>query len=502
MTSNNTSDSRRRVVIIGSGLGGLASGIILAKNGYEVTVLEQAAQPGGCLQCFRRGEAVFETGMHYVGSALPGQTLWRLLRYLEVIPAVKLSQLNPHGYDVIALGGQRYPIANGKENLVEGLARWFPTQRNALWRYCDTVEAVANASSLHTLRFDHTNATLSTQFQLHSIDEVIGGIVADPQLARVLVGNLPLYAAQKGKTPFSVHAFIADFYNQSAFRFVGGSGKVAEALVATLLRHGGRLRTRCKVARILCDEAHAVAVETGQGERIDCDYVISDTHPKRTLDMVSSNIIRPAFRHRVENLPQTTGVFSLYLQFKPERVAYMNHNFFGYSSPSPWHCEEYDDQSWPKGYLYMHFCDEEGQRYARTGVVLSYMNYEDVARWAATTVGKRGEDYEDFKELKARKLLKAVERDFPGLGQDIARHYTATPLTYRDYTGTERGSLYGIAKDAHSLAACRIPHRWKIPNLLQTGQNINSHGMLGVLVGAIVTCSELVRPEDIYKELL
>ena len=103
---------------------------------------------------------------------------------------------------------------------------------------------------------------------------------------------------------------------------------------------------------------------------------------------------------------------------------------------------------------------------------------------------------------KARKLLKAVERDFPGLGQDIARHYTATPLTYRDYTGTERGSLYGIAKDAHSLAASRIPHRWKIPNLLQTGQNINSHGMLGVLVGAIVTCSELVRPEDIYKELL
>ena len=213
MTSNNTSDSRRRVVIIGSGLGGLASGIILAKNGYEVTVLEQAAQPGGCLQCFRRGEAVFETGMHYVGSALPGQTLWRLLRYLEVIPAVRLSQLNPHGYDVIALGGQRYPIANGKENLVDGLARWFPTQRDALWRYCDTVEAVATASSLHTLRFDHTNATLSTQFQLHSIDEVIGGIVADPQLTRVLVGNLPLYAAQKGKTPFSVHAFIADFYN-------------------------------------------------------------------------------------------------------------------------------------------------------------------------------------------------------------------------------------------------------------------------------------------------
>jgi all-trans-retinol 13,14-reductase len=62
--------------------------------------------------------------------------------------------------------------------------------------------------------------------------------------------------------------------------------------------------------------------------------------------------------------------------------------------------------------------------------------------------------------------------------------------------------MYGIAKDVHSPSASRIPQRWKVPNVLQTGQNINSHGMLGVLVGAIVTCSELVRPEEIYKELL
>ena len=38
-----------KVVIIGSGLGGLSCGVTLAKNGYEVTVLEQGAQIGGCL---------------------------------------------------------------------------------------------------------------------------------------------------------------------------------------------------------------------------------------------------------------------------------------------------------------------------------------------------------------------------------------------------------------------------------------------------------------------
>ena len=41
----------KKVIIIGSGLGGLSTGVILAKNGYRVTVLEQATQVGGCLQC-------------------------------------------------------------------------------------------------------------------------------------------------------------------------------------------------------------------------------------------------------------------------------------------------------------------------------------------------------------------------------------------------------------------------------------------------------------------
>ena len=46
--------TKGKVVIIGSGLGGLSCGLILSRNGYSVTILEQAAQPGGCLQCFTR----------------------------------------------------------------------------------------------------------------------------------------------------------------------------------------------------------------------------------------------------------------------------------------------------------------------------------------------------------------------------------------------------------------------------------------------------------------
>jgi all-trans-retinol 13,14-reductase len=87
-----------------------------------------------------------------------------------------------------------------------------------------------------------------------------------------------------------------------------------------------------------------------------------------------------------------------------------------------------------------------------------------------------------------------VEREFPGVRDHIAEYYTSTPLTYQDYTGTEGGGMYGIAKDVSLGAACRVPHRTRVPNVLQTGQNINSHGILGVMVGTIVTCTEILGP--------
>ena len=202
---------QKKVIIIGSGLGGLSSGVILARNGYDVTVLEQGIQIGGCLQCFTRHGAKFETGMHFIGSAAHGQTLNKLMKYLEIDEEVTLSQLDTQGYDVVALGGKQYQFANGKEAFVKKMSEYFPDQHANLVKYCDLVEGIANASSLHSLKYAESDAALNMEYQLRSINEVIDEIITNPTLAKVLVGNLPLYAAEKDKTPFSTHAFIMDF---------------------------------------------------------------------------------------------------------------------------------------------------------------------------------------------------------------------------------------------------------------------------------------------------
>lgn len=518
--------NKKNVIIIGSGLGGLSCGVILAKNGYHVTVLEQDNQIGGCLQCFTRRGGKFETGMHFIGSADQGQTLQKLMRYLEVDEKVCLSQLDTDGYDVVALNGKQYRFPNGREAFIRQMTEYFPHQHDNLVKYCDLVRSVASASSLHSLKYAESDSAVSTEYLLCSIDEVIDEVITDPVLAKVLVGTLPLYAAEKGKTPFSTHAFIVDFYNQSAFRFVGGSDTLAKALADTIRRYGGEVLTRKKVSRILCDDTHAVAVEVNRAmlgktdekenvERLACDYVISDAHPIRTLELLDTKLIRPAFRKRVREISQTVGVFAVYLKFKEGQVPYMNYNYYGYQGDTPWGCEKYTDETWPKGFLYMHFCERvkhgmenlEGSRkhpipmFASTGVVLSYMQMADVEQWKGTRTGRRGSDYERFKHRKAEKLLAVLEQYFPGIRGKIEAYYTSTPLTYLDYTGTEGGSMYGNAKDIAMGVAGRVTQRTKVPNVYLTGQNINSHGMLGVMVGTIVTCSEFLTAQKIYEQI-
>lgn len=492
---------KKKCIIIGSGLGGLSCGVILARNGFDVTVLEQHYQTGGCLQCFSRKGVKFETGMHFIGSAAPGQTLNKLMRYLN-LGNVKLSQLDTTAYDIVSLAGEKFKFANGREAFIDGMARYFPGEKDNLVRYYDIIERIAQASSLHSLRYAENDVAVNTFYQTVSINEVMDSIFNDELLKNVLVGNLPLYAAEKDKTPFSQHAFIMDFYNQSAYRIVGGSDHIAASLSDTIKNYGGSVETNSKVTKIVCDDHKAVGVEINHDGFMPADLIIADIHPARVMEMLDTKLIRPAFRNRVNGLKNTTAGFSVYLKFKESEVPYLNSNYYSFNDGSPWGCENYTSDSWPMGYLYMHFCNEIEPRFASSGVILSYMNMSDVEQWTGTAIGHRGADYESFKKSKAEILINEVDKEFPGFRNSIDSYFTATPLTYQDYTGTQDGSMYGVAKDITLGAACRVPHKTKVPNLLLTGQNINSHGMLGVLVGSIVTCSELLTAETIYRQII
>jgi|WetSurMetagenome_2_1015567.scaffolds.fasta_scaffold00382_6 all-trans-retinol 13,14-reductase len=489
------------VVIIGSGLGGLVCGYILGKNGYKVGIFEKNNQIGGCLQTFKRKGVSFDTGMHYIGSMEEGQIMHRFFKYLNLLGNVGLMKLDKDGFDQINLGDDINRYAMGYENFIEGLSEKFPAERAGITEYVSQIKNIAEASPLYNLREINAPTFIETYYIKSSASSFIRDITSDEKLRNVLAGTNALYAGVPDKTPLYIHALINNFYIQSAWRIVGGSDSISNSLAASIKTFGGEIFTNSEVKKINTSADSAISVELTNGEIISGKKFISDIHPQATIEKLETPLIRRAYRDRINSLENTVSIFTLYLVFKPKTVKYLNFNIYQHNTNDVWNCQNYTDTDWPRSYLYMHQADSSGMEYARSAQVIAYMNYRDVIPWENTSVGKRGNDYLSFKKAKAERLLDDLEKRHPGFRDNIESFYTSTPLTYKDYTATKEGSTYGILRDCNFPTQTLVSQRTKIPNLFLTGQNINSHGILGVTIGAIITCAEFLGINKVIKDI-
>jgi len=489
------------VAIIGSGLGGLVCGYILSKFGYKVVILEKHYQFGGCLQTFRRNGINYDTGMHYVGSMDEGQVLYRYFKYLNLLDDVKLRKLDESGFDTISIKGEIYKIPMGYDNFVDGLSQQFPDERQNLEHYIHSIREVAKESPLNNIEEIDDNFFLSPYTVKSSVNEFINSITDNEVLRNVLAGNLPLYAGLQDKTPMYIHTLIHNFYIQSAYRLVGGGDSIAKSLVNSITKFGGEVLTDSEVVKIHCNDEKAVYVELKNGEKIEADSFISNIHPQLTLEKLDTPLIRKAYRERVTNLENTISNYTVYIKFKKDTVHYLNSNFYYYATENVWECGKYTDKDWPLNYLFMHQVPETHIEFSEGALLIAYMRYDEVAKWADTQVGRRGDDYIEFKERKSKQLLEMLEKSFPGILANIESYSSSSPLTYENYTGTKHGSMYGIVRDKNFPTQTLVSQRTRIPNLFMTGQNINSHGILGVTIGSIITCSEYVGINTIIKDI-
>jgi len=489
------------VIIVGSGLGGLVCGFILSKNGFNVAVVEKNSQLGGCLQTFKRSGVKFDVGMHFIGSMDEGQILHKFFKYLQLLDSVNLSRMDETGFDIISICDEHFIYANGYEQFVETLANKFPDNYDDIKKYIQKIKDIANASPLYNLQEINTHVFIDADYIKTSINEFIASITKNEKLQNVLAGNLPLYGGVKDKTPTYIHALINNFYIQSAFRIVGGSDSISVSLANSIRKFGGTILINSEVDEFLCNNEKISSVLLKNGEQIEADFFISNIHPQKTLEKIQTKLIRKVYRERISSLENTISNFTVFLKFKPNKVKYLNSNYYHFDNFDVWSINNYNVKDWPESYLYMHQCSKHGNEYADSAQIIAYMRFDDVKKWEDTTVERRGEEYKAFKEEKALKLIDKLERSFPGTKSAIESYYTSSPLTYRDYTGTKEGSMYGILRDKNFPTQTLVSQRTKISNLFLTGQNINSHGILGVTIGSIITCSELLGINRIIREI-
>lgn len=487
----------KRVVIIGSGLGGLECAYILAKQGLAVTVLEKEHQTGGCLQTFMRGGQRFDTGFHYVGGLGSNESLRPLFDYFHLMD-LPWQRLDDDCFDEVVFGNQSYAFAQGHEHFVETLAAAFPHQRKQLQDYIALLTEVGNRI-FDSLAPRDVDAFYSQSLFAKSAWGWLSQTITDPTLRQVLSGTSLKLELDRDRLPLYVFAQINNSFIQSAWRLRGGGSLIADRLTEQIRQMGGEVRTRAEVTELIETDGLITHVLVNGEERIPCDYVISDAHPAVTLDLVrESKVLRGIYRRRIAGLRNSIGMFTLNLRLKDNTLPYLNRNIYVHEagadlwSPQPDHV---------RSALVHFYAPERAGDYAHAIDIMCPLSLSSLPQPAGDRPMHRTPDYDAFKQAKATECLRFVSQRLPHLADAISDSWTSTPLTYQHYTATKDGSAYGITKDWQSPMTTVLTPRTPIPNLLLTGQSLNLHGVLGTSMTSLFTAAELIGKETIRKEL-
>ena len=489
------------VVIIGGGLGGLSCGAIMSKEGFKVCILEQHSVIGGCLQSFYRSGHAFDTGMHYVGSLQEGQIMHQYFKYMGVIDSLHLQKLDEKGFDVFHFyDGTSYSHAIGYKQFVDTLSTYFPNEQAGLKRLCDKICEVGSVISPEILREGRFSRN-GYDYASRSAYEEICKYIHNDRLRAVVAGNRFLYSGDRSTVSLYEFGMITHSNIEGAHAFIGGSQQLANALVDVVKSNGGEVFLGAEVSTIQLKGNKVEWLETKQGDRFYGKNIISAIHPVITFSLLRDNTVyKKAFFSRLNSLRNSYGFFTTYLQLKPQSVKCMNSNNFMFNSEDIWAMQsDYKGFNIPSTMLCMqHNFDDE---YSQIVTLLTPMNLSQCEKWQNTTVGNRGAEYLEFKAKFSEAVIDFTCQFFPQLRSCIDQVYTATPLTYRDYTSTPNGSAYGLVKDYHNPMITFIPPRTRVSNLYLTGQNLNVHGCIGTVVSSAITCSEILGVEYLAKKI-
>ena len=487
-------------VIIGAGLGGLATSLILSKEGYKTLLIEKNNLIGGTLQSFKRKNCHFDTGMHYLGSLDKGQVLYKIFKYFEILDQIPVKKMDTNGFDIFNIAGKEYYYGMGYDNFKAQLLKSFPEEEKAIDLYISKIRTVSDSFDLYNMRYPVKMDLDSLDAVSENLQEFLDSITDNNMLKQVLSGLNSLYAGTPENTSLYIHALINNYYIKSAYRVLGGGNKIAQAFAHQIKKYGGEILVNQELVSFdYDDEGKIICANTSKKQKFYADNFISDLHPELTIKIAGEERFRKVYVKRIKSLENSISTFVVHLVLKNNNFPELNANYHYYEEPNVWGVSYYNKDTWPQGYMLYTSCNTETENKCLS--IFTYMKFDEVEQWADTKVGKRPQAYYDWKEAKSKELIKFVSKQFPGLENNVESFYSSSPLTYRDYTGSKDGSMYGILRDSRNPVKSQIMPRTKIPNLFLTGQNLNLHGMLGVIMSSFVTAGEFTGLNHLVKQV-
>ena len=506
-------------IVIGSGMGGLACASIMAKlRRWRVLVLERHFKIGGFTHTFTRpGGWSWDVGLHYVGEMGDGM-LGRRLFDLVTDSAVKWNPL-PDVYDNFVYPTLQIGARKGEENFRRALIDAFPAERANIEQYFRDLKSTVAWTKRH---FMATVAPAPISWTVRLVNRLTGrtALLAtrqylekrfrDPRLRAVVASQWADYGLPPAQSAFATHAMIASHYLAGAWYPEGGAGEIAKATGVIIQAAGGELLPNHEVTRILVEDGRAVGVEVhikqgkeGSRAQFRAPVVVSDAGAWNTFTRLLPAASLP-FGDDLKSAPAGFEVVELFLGLRrdPREMGFHGTNQWIFT------CFDHDEMYVRRDELlegrarmaYLSFPSlKDPQAKRHTAEIIAPLSYRALAAYREEPWRRRGLDYEAAKNRITQGLLDLVERHHPGFRDLVAYSELGTPLTFEHFTAAPSGAIYGYPGTPEKYRKHWLGPGTPIRNLYLTGTDAAILGIVGALMGGVLTASRLLGSRGFFQ---
>jgi phytoene dehydrogenase-like protein len=485
----------KKILIIGSGIGGLSAGIILARLGFEVTVVEKNRRPGGMMRSYVRQGVHCNVGLHYLGALDEGQVLRRCFDYLGIsadLPLVRMGMdgtIDRYLFTDKNLGIESFDVPAGFEAYEANLRTSFPGQQPQI----DALMTMLRQSGNQFNQLDFLYSDKPAQYwfeQAEPLGAVFERLDCSPGLRAVFGLPSVLIGVPPAVCPKFYHTMALASYLFSAWRLASNGAHMADVCARRLQSLGGNIRSGDAVTEIRILDGCARGVTLASDETLDADLVIGAIHPREVLALLPPECVKPSYRRRVQGLTDTLGMMTVHALVPASQHPAFAHNLFAIDT---------DAAGDTRDLIYVQLRPSERQDQNLLSLITS--GHEALwDKWRQTRTGQRGEEYLQAKTAFAQHLIAKAEKIIgPLRGLQVLD--VSTPLTIRDWVNSPNGSAYGIMRSTQQLLSAAMLNRTSVRGLFLAGQSVMSPGILGTITGSLATVQLIIGPERFKREV-
>jgi len=434
----------KSIIIIGAGIGGLATGCYAQMNGYRTQIFEMHTQPGGVCTSWKRKGYTFDGCVHHLAGCTPGSKIYRMWEELGAMP-------RPIHYpeDLLCVegtDGRRFTVYTDLDRLEQHMRGLAPADGPA-------IEEFIQAARRFT-RFNMMEMLLARPWEMARMLPHLGLLgkwgkitleqyaarFRDPFLRRAF----PMIQYDFPDIPALIALmFISGCHNRYLGWPAGGALEFAQSIARRYRELGGELYTKARVARVLVEHGsqgdRAVGIRLEDGAEHRADVVISNADGHTTIfDMLDSQYTTDRVRAYYTTHAPERQVMSLHVGLGVARDLTREPHALVLWLPEPVNVAgETHDRLDLELFAFAPEMAPAGKTVLKAYFPTTYAYWKDLRA--------QGAAYAAEKQRVAETVIEQLERRFPGLSQQVEVVDVATPVTTERFVGSYRGfQAWGI----------------------------------------------------------